>query len=115
MKRAKIQTYMDGYVSVMEDKPSRNSFGAKINEGNLVTVIGSCPFAELSQRSTDVEFAEMNGFSLSRKIKIQYCPLLVKTKRYKCIIDDSIYDVKFIDPTHDATYLYLEYVREAET
>lgn len=108
----KIPTYLDGVLQLYEDVSVRSDFGAKINEADLVSVCSNIPFAEMMHRQSDIDFAEASGFSLSRKVKIRYCPLFQKLKKYKVIIDHSLYDVSYIDISRVDSYLYLEYIRE---
>lgn len=114
MNRAKLTMLLDGFLDLYEDVPKRNEFGARINDGDLKLVHYRIPFGEMMCRQSDLEFAEQRGFTIIRKVKIQYCNLLERKKKYKVVIDGALYDVGSFDPTPNLTYLYLEYVREVQ-
>lgn len=112
-KQKHVPAYLDGYVSVYEDVPVYSDFGARLNEMSLTPVFEDAPFSEMSQRQSDIEFAQQSGFSLSKKIKIQYCRhLFAKNKKYKAKIGSSLYDVSYFDSSESDVYLYMEYIRE---
>lgn len=106
----RLPTYIDGLVSVYETVTTQNAFGGTVQSKTLV--FANCPFGEMSCRQQDTEFAEQNNFSISRKIKVRYCDLIKRNKKYKAIIDDELYDVSYFDKGATDTFLYLEFVKK---
>lgn len=108
----KPETFLSGILDLYEDISERNTFGAKLNDKGLDLIYEKIPFSEMTCRQKDLEFAEASDFSISRKVKIQYCNILKRNKQYNVVIDNGLYHVGAFDTTPTTTYLYLEYVRE---
>lgn len=108
-----MQTYNDGVLILYEDHAERNSFGARNNEANLEKLC-KLRFQEMSQRQKDLEFAQQEGFSLALKVKTPFCSLVKRNKKFKIIIDTSLYDVSYYDDNKTSLFFYLEYIREVQ-
>lgn len=111
MEKLKISKYNDGVVRIYREKGKRSNFGAKENVSVLddMEFVAKLDFEESSKREQDLEFANQNDFSLSLKIRTRY----LKTVDNKCkaVIDDYLYDVKFVDKTRTEMWLFMEGVR----
>lgn len=112
--KPKIKTYNDGIVRFYKESPQSNKFGAKINVSDLegLSLIEKLNYAEASRRTQDLEFAEQSGWSLSLKIRVPLRPKI--NNKCKAIINNYLYDVKYVDTDrrNRELYVYLEGVRE---
>ena len=110
----KPRVYNDGVCYIVSEKKAPSSFAAKQNgtlESDFKKII-KLMFADLSIREQDIEFAEANSRTLTRKIKT---PLVGGcTSRNKIIIDKTVYDIINADKdrANNELYFYLEEVRE---
>lgn len=107
----KFNRYNDGVVFVYREKGKRSNFGAKENVSVLddMGFIAKLDFEESSKREQDLEFANQNDFSLSLKIRTRY--LQKVDNKCKAVIDNYLYDVKYVDKTRTEMWLYMEGVR----
>lgn len=107
----KFNRYNDGVVHIYREKGKRSNFGAKENVSVLdeMDFIAKLDFEESSKREQDLEFANQNDFSLSLKIRTRY--LKDVDNKCKAVIDNYLYDVKFVDKTRTEMWLYMEGVR----
>jgi SPP1 family predicted phage head-tail adaptor len=111
MAKSKISTYNDGVVRIYREKGKRSNFSAKENVSVLgdMEFVAKLDFEEASRREQDLEFANQNDFSLSLKIRTRY--LQKVDNKCKAVIDNYLYDVKFVDKTRTEMWLFLEGVR----
>ena len=111
MAKSKISTYNDGVVRIYREKGKRSNFSAKENVSVLddMEFVAKLDFEEASRREQDLEFAKQNDFSLSLKIRTRY--LQKVDNKCKAVIDNYLYDVKFVDKTRTEMWLFLEGVR----
>lgn len=111
MAKPKISTYNDGVVRIYREKGKRSNFSAKENVSVLddMEFVAKLDFEESSRREQDLEFANQNDFSLSLKIRTRY--LQKVDNKCKAVIDNYLYDVKFVDKAHTEMWLYMEGVK----
>lgn len=111
MAKPKISKYNDGVVHIYREKGKRSNFGAKENVSVLddMDFVAKLDFEESSKREQDLEFANQNDFSLSLKIRTRY--LQNVDNKCKAVIDNYLYDVKFVDKTRTEMWLFMEGVR----
>lgn len=107
----KFNRYNDGIVFIYREKGKRSNFGAKENVSVLedMEFVAKLNFEESSKREQDLEFANQNDFSLSLKIRTRY--LKSVDNKCKAVIDNYLYDVKFVDKTRTEMWLFMEGVR----
>lgn len=107
----KFNRYNDGVVHIYREKGKRSNFGAKENVSVLddMDFIAKLDFEESSKREQDLEFANQNDFSLSLKIRTRY--LQQVDNKCKAVINNYLYDVKYVDKTRTEMWLYMEGVR----
>lgn len=107
----KFNRYNDGIVLIYREKGKRSNFGAKENVSVLddMDFVAKLDFEESSKREQDLEFANQNDFSLSLKIRTRY--LKDVDNKCKAVIDNYLYDVKFVDKTRTEMWLFMEGVR----
>lgn len=115
MPKRKISTYNDGVVRIYREKPKTTDFNAKKNARTLddMDFIVKLAYEEASRREEDMEFAERIGFSLTLKIRTRAVPGVDNT--CKAVIDNYLYDVRYIDKTREEMWLYMEGVRKLVT
>lgn len=115
MNKKKFACFNDGIVSVYREKSKRTDFSAKRNVSVLddMEFIVRLAYEEAAKREQDVEFANQNAFSLSLKLHTR----VFKDVDNKCkaVIDNYLYDVKYVDKTRTEMWLYLEGVRSLDT
>lgn len=111
MAKPKISTYNDGVVRIYREKGKRSNFSAKENVSVLddMEFVAKLDFEESSRREQDLEFANQNDFSLSLKIRTRY--LQKVDNKCKAVIDNYLYDVKFVDKARTEMWLYMEGVK----
>lgn len=112
MAKPKISTYNDGVVRIYREKGKRSNFSAKENVSVLddMEFVAKLDFEEASRREQDLEFANQNDFSLSLKIRTRY--LQKVDNKCKAVIDNYLYDVKFVDKkARTEMWLYMEGVK----
>lgn len=107
----KFNRYNDGVVRIYREKGKKSNFGAKENVSVLddMDFVAKLDFEESSKREQDLEFANQNDFSLSLKIRTRY--LKDVDSKCKAVINDYLYDVKFVDKTRTEMWLFMEGVR----
>lgn len=107
----KFNRYNDGVVHIYREKGKRSNFGAKENVSVLddMDFIAKLDFEESSKREQDLEFANQNDFSLSLKIRTRYLPSV--DNKCKAVINDYLYDIKYVDKTRTEMWLYMEGVK----
>ena len=100
--------YNDGVVFVYREKQRMTDFNAKKNVMTLddMDFVAKLDFKESSRRQQDLDFAEQSGFVLSYKVQTHY----LKTVDNKCkaVINDLLYDIRYIDKSATDMFLYLE-------
>lgn len=107
--------YNDGVAALHSVTGETTSFGAAKNVRALsdMEYICTVPFALQSCRVEDFDFAEENGFQLSRKVRM---PLVSGIdNRKKAVINGLLYDISYIDYTRTEMYLYLGGERAIDT
>lgn len=109
--KSKFSRYNDGVVRIYREKGKRSNFGAKENVSGLddMDFIAKLDFEESSKREQDLEFANQNDFSLSLKIRTRY--LQKVDNKCKAVINNYLYDIKYVDKTRTEMWIYLEGVR----
>lgn len=104
----------DGYVSIYKDPVKRGSFGAKTNVESLkdLEFIVKLAYKEMNQRVQDLELLEMQGKTLSLKIKTHLFPAVESS--HKVVLNNVLYDISYIDydKINREMYLYCEKVKE---
>ena len=110
----RLTAFSDGIVQVFRQKDRKTGFNARLNPTGLedLEFVVKLAFDEASKRQQDLEFAEQSGFQLSYKVRTRYVPF-VETKM-KAVIDDTLYDISYVDKAGREMYLYLESVRRLE-
>ena len=104
MKR--VSNYNDGYIRVYKEIPVKTNFGAKENiktKDNLEFIV-KLAYEECSKRQQDLDFAESNDRTLNIN------------NEYKVTIENTLYDIIYIDEDRKnrELYFYLEEVTEVE-
>ena len=115
MATKKRSTYNDGVVRVYRDKAETTDFNARRNAKTVedLDFVVRLDFEESSRREEDLEFAERSGFSLTLKVRTRLAPGVDNT--CKAIVDDYLYDIRYVDKTRTEMWLYLEGVRSLAT
>lgn len=115
--KSRVKTYNDGVVRFYKEKEQTNGFAAKINVSGIEDLeeIVKLNYSEQSRRTQDLEFADQNGFSLNLKIKTPYYPGI--NNKSKAVINNYLYDVKYVDTDRakKELYAYLEGVKTLDT
>ena len=111
MNKSKFSRYNDGVVMIYREKPRETDFNAKENVSYLddLEFIVKLDYEESSRREQDNNFAEQMDFSLSLKVRTRY--IAAVDNKCKAIINDYLYDIKYVDKTRVEMWLYLEGVR----
>lgn len=106
--------FRDGIVLIFRQKDVKTDFGARRNVTGLdgLEFVLKLAFAEASKRQQDLEFAEQSGFQLSYKVRTRYVPAV--QPKMKAVIDQTLYDISYIDKSGREMFLYLESVRRLE-
>ena len=113
--KAENNTHIDGVVRFYTDATASTSFGAARNATTFadIAAVASAPFAALSTRVQDVDWANERGIALSRKIKNRRIPGI--KAGMKAVINSLMYDISYIDYSPTEMYVYLEGEREIDT
>lgn len=105
----KIENYTDGwaYFYSKKEKEKRN-----VETLEDLTFLEKMAFSEKSARNEDLLFADSNGHSLNKKIKVSFVQF-IKEKQYVKIenVLYFIYKLDYDKQNHEI-YLYLESMRE---
>ncbi len=103
-----IENYTDGWAYVYERKEKGNRTIESLDELKFIEKIS---FNEKNARNEDLLFADSNGHSLNKKIKISFVKF-VKEKQYIKILNILYYLYRLdIDSKSNEMYLYLESLR----
>lgn len=107
-----LPTYPDGWVYIYREKDRKTDFGAPRNVNVLDDMIPlvKLAFAEQSSRQQDFDFAQQQGFTLSKKVRTIKHAMV--DSECKAVIGDDLYDIAHMDTTRTEAYLYLEGVRK---
>lgn len=107
----KIEDYTDGWANFYnrKDKGNRN-----IENIEDLIFLQKMAFKEKNARSEDVLFADSNGHSLNKKIKVMNVKFIKERQYVK--IENVIYYLYRVDldRQNNELYLYLESLRELE-
>lgn len=109
-----MTAFCDGIVQIFRQRDQKTDFGARRNvrgTDNLEFVL-KLAFSEASKRQQDLEFAEQSGFQLSYKVRTRYVPSV--EPKMKAVIDDTLYDISYVDKSGREMFLYLESVGRLE-
>lgn len=106
--------FNDGYVSIYKDPIKRGSFGAKTNIESVddLDFVVKLAFKEASKREEDVQMLEMQGKTLSLKVKT---PIFKGIQsNYKLVHNNILYDIVYIDTDRmkREMYIYCEEVKK---
>lgn len=111
MEKGKFDNYIDGVVTIYEEKCRKSDFSAKANpksKDDLKKIV-KLNYQELSKRNKDFEFAEQSGFTLTMKIKTRKISGI--TSKHMAVINNFLYSIKHIDSDRKNLFLYMEGVR----
>lgn len=105
--------FNDGFVSIYKDNIKRGSFGAKANieSINELEFVVKLAYKESSKREEDIQLVEMQGKTLSLKVKT---PLFNGIQsNYKLVHNNILYDIINIDinKSNREMYIYCEEVK----
>ena len=109
-----LTAFNDGIVQIFRQRDRRTGFNARLNPSALddLEFVAKLAFDESSKRQQDLEFAEQSGFQLSYKVRTRFVPFA--EAKMKAVIDDTLYDIAYIDKAGREMYLYLQSVRRLE-
>lgn len=113
--KAENNTHIDGIVKFYTDETASTSFGAAQNATKLADIspVAVAPFAGLSARAQDIDWANERGIALARKIKTRRVPGI--KAGMKAVISSLMYDISYIDYSPTEMFVYLEGEREIDT
>lgn len=106
LKRPRFQTFNDGVARVLTETDARHVKGINPATTDGLKELVSLAFQSKTNRQQDVELADAQGFSLSRKILVRSMPLLSTL----CLVEIAgvVYEVGYIDRAGMFAFLYLD-------
>lgn len=116
MKKNKFSRFNDGIVRIYREKKDRNtSFSAVRNVSVLddMDFILKLDYEESAKREQDFIFAEQRSFTLSMKIRTRRNDSI--DNKCMAVIDGYLYNVSYIDHSHDEMWLYLQGVKSIDS
>lgn len=109
-----LPTYSDGVAGIYRERDRDTNFGARRNPRKLddmALVVALC-YKEMACREQDFEFANLRGFTLSKKVRTHKAPDVDSDCR--AVIGDDIYSIAYIDKSKRDMYLYMTSVGKVE-
>ena len=97
-------------ASIYRARNRTTSFGARIGPGGIddMDLVACACFIDEAQRERDLDFAERNGFRLTRKISVHRDASKNVDKDCKALVNGVLYDIEHIDLSAARAYIFLD-------
>lgn len=107
------EVFNDGNLTIQRQTTRRNELKKKVGTSYAI-VAGPLRFKSLSIRDSDLTTMDAMGSKLSRKVKTPFHPVANKFNKdkYFIVIEETRYNVIYVDYDNYYLYLYLEKVGE---
>lgn len=113
-KKSRLALLNDGVVELYRERGRKTDFGARRNVRSTadMELLATMCYQERSCRDQDFEFAEMRGFSLSRKVRTY--ALDGVDSGCRAVIAGDLYSIGHIDRDGAEMYLYMTSVGKVQ-